>query len=83
MCELRQEPGIRVDVRIAVVDALDVVLRHQDRLRADLQRAQGGGGVGGEERIARAGREDDYAPLLEMADCASANFALIFPNSPE
>ena len=44
--------------RIAVEDALDPVLRHQDRLGADLERAQRGGGVGREVRVARAGRED-------------------------
>src|SRR5712691_3821391 len=41
-----------VDARIAVVDALDLVLRHQDRLRADLERAQRGRRVRGEERVA-------------------------------
>ena len=48
---------------VAVVDALRAALRHQDRLGADFERPQGGGGVGGEERVAGAGREDDDTPF--------------------
>ena len=44
------------------------VLGHQDALRADLERAQGGGRVGGEERVAGAAGEDDDPLLLEVAD---------------
>ena len=36
--QLGQELRVRVDARVAVVDALDAVLRHQDRLGADLER---------------------------------------------
>src|SRR5437879_2071850 len=54
----RQEPRLRVHARIAVVDAPDAVLRHQDRVRPYLQRAQGRRRVGREERVARAGGED-------------------------
>ena len=38
MRQLGKEPRFRVLVRIAVVHALDVVLRHEDRLGADLER---------------------------------------------
>ncbi len=62
--------------RVAVVDALDAVLRHQDRLGADLERAQRRGRVGGEERVAGAGREDDDPALLEVADRAAADVRL-------
>ena len=62
--------------RIAVVDALDPVLRHQDRLGADLERAQRGGRVGGEERVAGAGREDHDPALLEVADRPAADVRL-------
>ncbi len=66
----------RVELRIAVVDALHAVLRHQDRLGADLERPQRGGRVGREERVARAGGEDHDAALLEMAHRAPADVRL-------
>ena len=50
---------VGIGARVAVVDALDAVLAHQDRLGADLERAQRGGRVGREERVAGAGGEDD------------------------
>ena len=62
--------------RVAVVDARDAVLRHQDRLGADLERPQRGGRVGREERVAGAGREDDDAALLEVPDRAAADVRL-------
>ena len=62
--------------RVAVVDAVDAVLAHEDRLRADLERAQRRGGVGREERVAGAAREDDDAALLEVADRAAADVRL-------
>ena len=74
--ELGDEPRVRVLVRVAVVDALDAVLRHQDRLGADLERAQRRGGVGREERVARAGGEDHDALLLEVADRAAPDVRL-------
>ena len=42
----------------------------------DLQSAQRRGGVGGEERVARAGGEDDHAALLEVAHRAAADVGL-------
>src|SRR5436309_5587816 len=66
MRQMRKEGGPRVDARIAVVDPGDTVLRHEDRVGSDLERAQRGGRVGGEERVARARREDDDAALLQV-----------------
>src|SRR2546423_7093262 len=37
MRQTRQEPRLRVHARVAVVDAPDAVLRHQDCVRSDLQ----------------------------------------------
>ena len=62
--------------RIAVEDALDAVLRHQDRLGADLERPQRRRGVGREERVAGAGGEDHDAALLEVAHGAAADVRL-------
>ena len=42
----------------------------------DLERAQRGGGVGGEERVAGAGGEDHDAALLEVAHRAAADVGL-------
>jgi hypothetical protein len=52
------------------------VLRHQDRLGADLERAQGGRGVRREERVAGPGREDDDAALLQVPDSAAPDVGL-------
>src|SRR6266550_3930264 len=76
MGEARQEPRLGIHVRVAVVNPLDAVLRHQDRVGADLQGAQGCRRVGREERIARARGEDDDAPLLEMPDRAPPDVGL-------
>jgi hypothetical protein len=56
--------------------AFDGVLRHQDRVGADLERAQRRRRVGGEERVARARGEDDDPVLLEVADRAPADVRL-------
>ena len=74
--EAGQELRVLVDARVAVVDAFDLVLRHQDRLGADLERAQRGRGVGGEERVAGAGGEDDDTALLQVPDGAAADVRL-------
>ena len=76
MGQLGDELRGRVLVRVAVVHALDAVLRHQDRLRADLERAQRRGRVGREERVAGAGREDHHPPLLQVADRAAPDVRL-------
>ena len=76
MRQRRQEGRVRVLLRIAVVDAPDPALRHQDRLGTDLERAQRGGRVGREERVAGAGREDDDPALLEVPHRAAADVRL-------
>ena len=76
MRQRRQERRVRVLLRVAVVDAPDPALRHQDRLRTDLERAQCGGRVGREERVAGAGREDDDPALLEVPHGAAADVRL-------
>jgi len=48
----------------------------QQQVRADLDRAQRGARVGGEEGIARAGGEDGDAALLQVADGAAADVVL-------
>ncbi len=52
---------------IGVVDAVDPG-RLEDGLGAYLQGAQGGGGIGGEIGVTGPRREDDYPPLLQVAD---------------
>ena len=74
--DLGDELGFGVGARIRVVDAVDAVLRHQQRVSVDLERAQGRRGIGGEERVAGAGREDHDAPLLQVADRAAADVGL-------
>src|SRR4029079_4454372 len=54
------------------VDTVDFGRLEQD-LGVDLDRAKGGGRVGREVRVARAGHEDRDAALLEMADGPSAD----------
>jgi hypothetical protein len=65
----------RVLCRVAVVDAVDLG-RLEHAVGADLRGAQGGGGVGGKEGIARAGGEDDDAAELEVPGGDAANEGL-------
>jgi hypothetical protein len=53
---------------VGVVHAVDTVLRDEEHVRVDLDRTEGGGCVGGHERVAGAGGEDDDAVLLQVAD---------------
>ena len=76
MGELGRGTRRRVRLRVGGVDAVDPVLGHQDDLGVDLVRAQRGGRVGREERVAGAGGEDDDAALLEVADRAAADVGL-------
>ena len=64
--------GVRVLARVGVVDPVDPVLAHQHRVALDLQGALGRDRVGGEERHAGAGAEDDDPALLEVADRPAA-----------
>src|SRR3954466_6478582 len=67
---------VGVLARVGGEHALHAVLGHEDRLGVDLAGAQRGGGVGREERVAGAGREDHDAPLLEVAHRAAADVGL-------
>ena len=71
---MNSAPGSRA--RVGRVDALHAVLRHEDRVGVDLERAQRRRGVGGEERVAGAGGEDHDALLLQVADRAAADVGL-------
>jgi hypothetical protein len=76
MRELGQKSRVGILVRVAVIHAVDAVLAHQYGLGADLEGAQRRGGVGREERVPRAARENDHALLLEMPDRAPAQVRL-------
>ena len=74
--DLGQELRVGDLRRVGVVDALDPVLGHQDRLGVDLERPQRRRGVGGEERVAGAGGEDHHPALLQVAHRAAADVGL-------
>jgi uridylate kinase len=74
--DLRDELGCRVGARVGGVDPHHPVLGHQQSLGVDLDRPQRRRGVRGEERVAGAGGEDDYAALLEVAHRAAADVGL-------
>src|SRR5262245_24403273 len=76
MRELRDELRRGIDLRVAVVDTFDAVLRHEDRVRADLEGAQRRRGVRREERVAGACGEDDDAAFLEVPDRATPDVRL-------
>src|SRR5690606_38316384 len=65
----------RVAARIVGIDAVDLGTLEQ-RVAAHLGGAQGGGGVGGEERVAGAGGEDHHPTLLHVAHGAAADIGL-------
>ena len=73
--EMSVAPRIGVRHRVFVVDAVDLGRLEQD-LGVDLDRAQGGGGVGREVRVAGAGHEERDAALLEVADGAPPDVRL-------
>ena len=64
------------DLRIRVIDAVDPVLSHEDRIGVDLRRAKGGRRIAREEGVARARGEDHDGPLLELMDRAPADVGL-------
>src|SRR6185437_8414850 len=73
--KLMEAHGIGHDARIRIVNP--VHLRPlEERLGADLQRALGRTGVGGEEGGTKAGPEDDYPPLFQVADRPAGNVRL-------
>ncbi|CDN44345.1 hypothetical protein BN871_EQ_00080 [Paenibacillus sp. P22] len=62
--------------RIGGINPVHFVLGHQNDLGFDFSRAERSRRIRREERIAGSGREDDDAPLLEMADRAAADIRL-------
>src|SRR3954467_14356521 len=74
--EIGKELRVGVLLGVGGVGALHPGLGHQQDLGVDLVRAQGGSRVGGEERVAGAGREDHDALLLEVAHGAPADVGL-------
>src|SRR5690349_9898073 len=73
--KLMEAHGIGHSARIRIVDP--VHLRPlEERLGADLQRALGRTGVGGEEGSTKTGPEDDDPPLLQVADRPAGNVRL-------
>ena len=68
--EVLKTLGVRVHVRVAIVNAVDL-RRLQDDVGANLARAKRRGRVGREIRIAGACDENDHAPQFEMANRAS------------
>ena len=67
--------GLRVLDGVGGIHAVDL-RRLDENVGADLDRAQARGGVGREERIARARREDRDSALFEVAHRAAANIVL-------
>src|SRR4051794_29296710 len=65
-----------VQLGVGAVDAVDALLGHQHDLALGLEGTLGGHGVGGEERHAGTGAEDDHPSLLEMADGAARDVGL-------
>src|SRR5690606_14124570 len=64
--DARVARGGRILVGVGTVDAIDLGRLEHD-LGADLGAAQRGGRVGGEEGVARAGRENDDLALFQVA----------------
>ena len=67
--------GIGIARRIGRVHAIDLG-RLEQQVRTNLDRAQGGRRIGGEKRIAGAGRKQHHAILLQMADRPAADEVL-------
>ena len=63
---------VRVVVRIAIVNAIDLCCL-QNHVRADLARAQRGGGISGKIGIAGAGDENDDPSQFEVTNGAAEN----------
>src|SRR5436853_482166 len=64
--------GMRVDFGVFAKNAVDLRRLEKD---VGLQFAgpQGGGGVGGDIRVAGSSSENNDAPFFQMADCPAAN----------
>ena len=58
--------------RIGRVNPVDF-RRLENDFGSDFHRAQCGGGVSGELRVARSGGKYDHAPFFEVANCTSSD----------
>ena len=65
--------GLRVDLGVGGVDAVDTVLGDEDLIGVDFECALGGHGVCGEVRKSGSGAEDDDAVLLHVPHGAAGN----------
>ena len=75
--ELGELGGLGVEQGVVGVDAVDArVGALEDGLGADLGGPQGGGGVGGEVRVAGAAGEDHHPALLQVAHGPAADVGL-------
>src|SRR3990172_10266883 len=58
------------------VEAVNVLLGHEQYIGVDLDGAKGGGCIGRHIGVGGAGGEDDHATLLQVADGAAADVGL-------
>src|SRR5208283_6238668 len=70
--DLGEPDGLGELQRVAVIDAVDAG-GLDDHVGLDLERPQGGGGVGGKVRIGCAGGENGDAAFFQVADGAAAD----------
>jgi hypothetical protein len=66
---------VRILLRVGSIDAIHLGGLEHD-LRPDFRATQGGGGIGREERVARARGEDHDLAFFEVADCLAADIRL-------
>src|SRR3990170_3542338 len=76
VAEAQELPRRRVLRRIGLVDAVNVLLGHEEYVGVDLDGAKGGGCIGRHVGVAGARGEDDHATLLQVADGAAADVGL-------
>ena len=74
--EMVEFPGVFVDGRIGIIDAVDAVFAHEDSVGFDFRRPQGGRRIRRELRIAGPGRENDDTGLFQMTDGTAPDIGL-------